>query len=151
MLQRGLNDHTILMVWIKLTLKSVMSIYAGFFASDEYCFPRQAACVPLALTGRDICGSAVTGSGKVKLLLSLSLNTKKMSKWKTWWFYLFGLLPDCCFCIAITRKASVPTSKDTCNSCLDIDTNKGTCSAVWNISLSLSHICVMLFYSQPLQ
>lgn len=28
-------------------------------------FP-QAACVPLALTGRDICGSAITGSGKVK-------------------------------------------------------------------------------------
>ncbi|KAJ7567763.1 hypothetical protein O6H91_01G006000 [Diphasiastrum complanatum] len=26
--------------------------------------PIQAACVPLALTGRDICGSAVTGSGK---------------------------------------------------------------------------------------
>lgn len=25
----------------------------------------QAACIPLALTGRDICGSAVTGSGKV--------------------------------------------------------------------------------------
>jgi ATP-dependent RNA helicase DDX27 len=24
----------------------------------------QAACIPLALTGRDICGSAVTGSGK---------------------------------------------------------------------------------------
>ncbi|KAI3724128.1 hypothetical protein L2E82_35895 [Cichorium intybus] len=26
--------------------------------------PIQAACIPLALTGRDICGSAVTGSGK---------------------------------------------------------------------------------------
>lgn len=26
--------------------------------------PIQAACVPLALTGRDICGSAITGSGK---------------------------------------------------------------------------------------
>ncbi len=26
--------------------------------------PVQAACIPLALTGRDICGSAVTGSGK---------------------------------------------------------------------------------------
>lgn len=25
----------------------------------------QAACVPLALSGRDICGSAITGSGKV--------------------------------------------------------------------------------------
>ncbi len=24
----------------------------------------QAACIPLALTGRDICGSAITGSGK---------------------------------------------------------------------------------------
>lgn len=24
----------------------------------------QAACIPLALAGRDICGSAVTGSGK---------------------------------------------------------------------------------------
>lgn len=29
------------------------------------CFMTQAACIPLALTGRDICGSAVTGSGKV--------------------------------------------------------------------------------------
>lgn len=27
----------------------------------------QAACIPLALTGRDICGSAVTGSGKVSI------------------------------------------------------------------------------------
>ncbi|KAE8674790.1 DEAD-box ATP-dependent RNA helicase 28 [Hibiscus syriacus] len=27
--------------------------------------PIQAACIPLALTGRDICGSAVTGSGKI--------------------------------------------------------------------------------------
>ncbi|XP_039028878.1 DEAD-box ATP-dependent RNA helicase 28-like [Hibiscus syriacus] len=26
--------------------------------------PIQAACIPLALTGSDICGSAVTGSGK---------------------------------------------------------------------------------------
>eukprot|EP00889_Picochlorum_renovo_P003835 jgi/Picre1/30865/NNA_006224.t1 len=26
--------------------------------------PIQAACIPLALTGRDICGSAITGSGK---------------------------------------------------------------------------------------
>ncbi|XP_028120113.1 DEAD-box ATP-dependent RNA helicase 28-like, partial [Camellia sinensis] len=26
--------------------------------------PIQAACVPLALSGRDICGSAITGSGK---------------------------------------------------------------------------------------
>lgn len=26
--------------------------------------PIQAACIPLALAGRDICGSAVTGSGK---------------------------------------------------------------------------------------
>ncbi|KAE8656451.1 hypothetical protein F3Y22_tig00117000pilonHSYRG00078 [Hibiscus syriacus] len=26
--------------------------------------PIQAACIPLALTGRDICGIAVTGSGK---------------------------------------------------------------------------------------
>ncbi len=28
------------------------------------CHAVQAACIPLALTGRDICGSAVTGSGK---------------------------------------------------------------------------------------
>jgi superfamily II DNA/RNA helicase len=28
----------------------------------------QAACIPLALTGRDICGSAITGSGKVSLI-----------------------------------------------------------------------------------
>ncbi|GJN35029.1 hypothetical protein PR202_gb23755 [Eleusine coracana subsp. coracana] len=28
--------------------------------------PIQAACIPLALTGRDICGSAITGSGKVQ-------------------------------------------------------------------------------------
>ena len=27
-------------------------------------FVLQAACIPLALTGRDICGSAITGSGK---------------------------------------------------------------------------------------
>ena len=31
---------------------------------DPPCTPPQAACIPLALTGRDICGSAVTGSGK---------------------------------------------------------------------------------------
>jgi hypothetical protein len=31
----------------------------------------QAACIPLALTGRDICGSAITGSGKVSLIDSL--------------------------------------------------------------------------------
>lgn len=29
----------------------------------------QAACIPLALTGRDICGSAITGSGKVRIYL----------------------------------------------------------------------------------
>lgn len=29
--------------------------------------PIQAACIPLALTGRDICGSAMTGSGKTDL------------------------------------------------------------------------------------
>ncbi|XP_023553587.1 DEAD-box ATP-dependent RNA helicase 28-like [Cucurbita pepo subsp. pepo] len=35
--------------------------------------PIQAACIPLALTGRDICGSAITGSGKVWVYLELSL------------------------------------------------------------------------------
>ncbi|CAM0949884.1 unnamed protein product [Alopecurus aequalis] len=30
--------------------------------------PIQAACIPLALTGRDICGSAITGSGKLRSL-----------------------------------------------------------------------------------
>ncbi|KAF3786132.1 DEAD-box ATP-dependent RNA helicase 28 [Nymphaea thermarum] len=33
--------------------------------------PIQAACIPLALTGRDICGSAITGSGKVTAAFSL--------------------------------------------------------------------------------
>jgi ATP-dependent RNA helicase DDX27 len=33
-------------------------------SSFVLCFVLQAACIPLALAGRDICGSAVTGSGK---------------------------------------------------------------------------------------
>ncbi|GJM95675.1 hypothetical protein PR202_ga12446 [Eleusine coracana subsp. coracana] len=32
---------------------------------------QEAACIPLALTGRDICGSAITGSGKVSLVHTL--------------------------------------------------------------------------------
>ncbi|KAK1407791.1 hypothetical protein QVD17_39418 [Tagetes erecta] len=32
--------------------------------------PIQAACIPLALTGRDICGSAITGSGKLSPVLT---------------------------------------------------------------------------------
>lgn len=32
--------------------------------SPHICALLQAACIPLALAGRDICGSAVTGSGK---------------------------------------------------------------------------------------
>lgn len=72
--------------------EAVLSLAANFFSSDEGASfnaktflelnisrpllracgtlgykqptPIQAACIPLALTGRDICGSAVTGSGK---------------------------------------------------------------------------------------
>ena len=29
----------------------------------------QAACIPLALTGRDLCASAITGSGKVRAVI----------------------------------------------------------------------------------
>ena len=31
----------------------------------------QAACIPLALTGRDLCASAITGSGKSYLFLCI--------------------------------------------------------------------------------
>lgn len=45
-----------------------------YLSSLELCLLRslgifaQAACIPLAMAGRDICGSAITGSGKVYLV-----------------------------------------------------------------------------------
>ncbi|KAH0863175.1 hypothetical protein HID58_080386 [Brassica napus] len=37
--------------------------------------PIQAACIPLALTGRDLCASAITGSGKVRATAAFALPT----------------------------------------------------------------------------
>lgn len=45
---------------IKLAFDSIL-----FQLGELWGIFSQAACIPLALTGRDICGSAVTGSGKV--------------------------------------------------------------------------------------
>lgn len=39
-------------------------VRAAFHPPHQTCSPSQAAVIPLALLGRDICGSAVTGSGK---------------------------------------------------------------------------------------
>lgn len=40
----------------------------------------QAACIPLALAGRDICGSAVTGSGKTAAF-SLPCLERLLQRW----------------------------------------------------------------------
>ncbi|KAL0689016.1 hypothetical protein Bca4012_088693 [Brassica carinata] len=41
---------------------SVLNVLRG----EETMLQMQAACIPLALTGRDLCASAITGSGPVK-------------------------------------------------------------------------------------
>jgi ATP-dependent RNA helicase DDX27 len=49
--------------------------------------PIQAACIPLALAGRDICGSAVTGSGKTAAF-ALPILERLLYRWvraAAWW------------------------------------------------------------------
>lgn len=41
-----------------------LCLSANVLLPPHICALLQAACIPLALAGRDICGSAVTGSGK---------------------------------------------------------------------------------------
>lgn len=43
----------------------------------------QAACIPLALTGRDLCASAITGSGKVSTRLMVLCNTEILFRYLT--------------------------------------------------------------------
>lgn len=82
----------------------------------------QAACIPLALTGRDICGSAITGSGKVSatdfflgahLHLLLFLQT-----------YVHCVL-DCCFLPACIGTSTFSPKAYPCNPSANFNSNKG--------------------------
>ncbi|KAL0835613.1 hypothetical protein Bca101_087502 [Brassica carinata] len=55
-------DCRLLLVVIFRIDFSVLNVLRG----EETMLQMQAACIPLALTGRDLCASAITGSGPVK-------------------------------------------------------------------------------------
>ncbi|KAH0899768.1 hypothetical protein HID58_049336, partial [Brassica napus] len=48
--------------WLLLVL--IFRIDFSVLRGEETMLQMQAACIPLALTGRDLCASAITGSGK---------------------------------------------------------------------------------------
>jgi len=89
------------------------------FVFGRFEFWWQAACIPLALSGRDICGSAITGSGKVSsLLLSLDVFkfvTSCFSVPDIVHILLMCFHADSCICTTYAREVVVPSKTHACN------------------------------------
>lgn len=91
----------------------------------------QAACIPIALMGRDICASAMTGSGKVylcnkeyhesdylffffivKKLFCLTSGKKNSSDVC---YIVVSFHTDSSICLADIRKAAISSEESTCH------------------------------------
>ncbi|KAL0650393.1 hypothetical protein Bca4012_093084 [Brassica carinata] len=55
----------------KIVLGVLVSGVLNLLRGEETMLQMQAACIPLVLTGRDFCVSAITGSGKSYLFLCI--------------------------------------------------------------------------------